>query len=341
MDHLAVHSLRNLEEILGRCAGAYSEITLRGYRNDLIVFKRWCAINNSDWLPASPDTIARFVDEEAPTKSIATVKRRICAIQFAHRMSDFPSPISHSEVHLALRRAARAKRRRPQQALGLSAEMLDRIVDACPPTLAGLRDAAMFRVGYDTLCRSSELVAMRVEHLAVDLSSIEVPRSKSDPFGDGRIAYLSPATAECVEAWICATNLRSGALFRGLHTRKVSNFALDTSSVRRRIKVAAKRGGLSRETVEGLSGHSMRVGAAQDMMLLGIDTLAIMQAGGWQTHAVVARYVENTSAAKLHERRWAKLACRHSVRSPSGPLSPTRSATKFYPSSLRHRLDQL
>lgn len=39
-------------------------------------------------------------------------------------------------------------------------------------------------------------------------------------------------------------------------------------------------------------------------MLYGFDTIAIMQAGGWRTSAVLARYVENASAAKLHERRW-------------------------------------
>ena len=84
--------------------------------------------------------------------------------------------------------------------------------------------------------------------------------------------------------------------------------ALDTSSIRRRIKVAAKRAGLNHEVVGGLSGHSMRVGAAQDMMVAGCDTLGIMQAGGWRTHSVVARYVENASAAMLHERRWQMIS---------------------------------
>lgn len=56
-----------------------------------------------------------------------------------------------------------------------------------------------------------------------------------------------------------------------------------------------------------LSGHSMRVGAAQDMMIAGLDHIAIMQAGGWKTVDVVARYVENAAARNLHQRRWASL----------------------------------
>lgn len=138
----------------------------------------------------------------------------------------------------------RSKPRRPNQALGLTAELLSKIVEAYPATLVGLRDAAIFSVGYDTLCRSSELVAVRVEHLADDMGSINIPRSKSDPFGDGRIAYLSPGSAPRLHSWLVAAELHTGPVFRGLHTARASPVALDTCSVRRRIKVAAKRAGL-------------------------------------------------------------------------------------------------
>lgn len=301
----------DLNVIIDRCSGAYSDMTLRGYRNDLLLFKRWCEARNESWLPATAEAVARFVDVEAPSKSIATLKRRVSAIQFAHRMTDLPSPINHSEVRLAVRRAARAKRRRPEQALGLTADLLRKIVLACPATLAGLRDAALLTVGYDTLCRSSELVAMRVEHLGDDMATLHVPRSKSDPYGDGRTAYLSPTTAALLQTWLLAAGLQTGPLFRGLHTTRVSPSALDTSSVRRRIKLAANRALLCEATVAGLSGHSMRVGAAQDMMLSGSDTIAIMQAGGWRTHGVVARYVENASAQRIHQKRWDNISDMH------------------------------
>ena len=100
-----------------------------------------------------------------------------------------------------------------------------------------------------------------------------------------------------------------GPLFRGLHTNKLSELSLDTCSIRRRIKVAAKRAKLEKDVITGLSGHSMRVGAAQDMMVAGIDTIGIMQAGGWRTHSVLARYVENAAAERMHFRRWERLLC--------------------------------
>lgn len=296
-----------LDTIFRRCERAYSDITLRGYRNDLEVFKRWCERRGHSWLPAAPEDIAQFVDDEAPSKSIATLKRRISAIQFAHRMANLSSPIDHSDVYLSLRRAARAKRRRPKQALGLTAELLQEILAACPDTIEGARDAALVSVGYDTLCRSSEVVAMRVEHLSEDLGSIHIPRSKADPFGDGRTAYLSNGTVKRLQAWLDEADLRLGPLFRGLHTGRPSEAALDTSSIRRRIKALAKRAGLDPTIVMGLSGHSMRVGAAQDMMLNGCDMLGIMQAGGWRTYSVVARYVEHAVSERLHSRRWERI----------------------------------
>lgn len=82
---------------------------------------------------------------------------------------------------------------------------------------------------------------------------------------------------------------------------------MGTSSIRRLIKVAAKRAQLNREIAQSLSGHSMRVGAAQDMLVAGTDMIGIMHAGGWKTHAVLSRYVENASAELMHERRWDKI----------------------------------
>ena len=62
-----------------------------------------------------------------------------------------------------------------------------------------LADAALLSVGYDTLCRSSELSWMRVEDVRLGETRIYIPRSKSDPFGDGRFATVSTATTAIVD----------------------------------------------------------------------------------------------------------------------------------------------
>jgi integrase/recombinase XerD len=234
--------------------------------------------------------------------SYATIKRRVAAIQFVHRLSDLPSPVSSSDVYLALRRAGRTKGRRPKQVRGLTADLLEQILKSCPATLSGLRDAALISVGYDTLCRSAELAWMQVEHVDLESQTVYIPRAKNDPFADGRIAGLSERSKDLVSRWLEQSHLKEGALFRGLHTAKAGVGSLETSSIRRMIKVAAKRAGLADAAAE-LSGHSMRVGGAQDLMMSGHDTLMIMTAGGWKNVEVVARYVERAAIQKRNALR--------------------------------------
>lgn len=293
------------------CEGAYSPRTIKGYAADLRDFSLWCSKHSDPWLPAQPSTVAAYVDHQlAQAKRISTIKRRLCAIAFAHRMHDLPPPTDANLVRLAVRRATRQQASRPQQKRGLTHTIRTDIVAACSNSLTGLRDAALISVGYDTLCRSSELAAMDVEHVRLDetrTGSILIPRSKSDATGEGRIAYLSPDTTALLARWIKEAGLSEGPLFRSLHLGRVHDGPLATSSIRRLIKRATKRAGLSPSITSELSGHSMRIGAAQDMLVAGFDALAIMQAGGWKSANVVLRYVENASTRELHKRRWQSL----------------------------------
>jgi len=297
-----------IDRIFERCQGAYADRTLRGYRNDLELFRDWCEERGHGWLPALPSTVAAFIDEETQNKTLSTVKRRVEAVKFAHRMADLPSPVGHSEVRLAMRRAMRGNRARPKQARGLTREWLERIIAACPDDLAGKRDAAIVCVGYDSLARSYELSLLEVEHVSRDGATILIPRSKTDLSGEGRLAYLAPRTRDALGEWLGASGITSGPLFQSLHTRKLSGRPLSTSAIRRLVKRAAMRTDQERSEATSISGHSMRVGAAQDMMIAGLDHIAIMQAGGWKSVDVVARYVENAAARNLHQRRWARLA---------------------------------
>lgn len=298
-----------IDDLLAPCEGAYATRTLKGYGADLRQFYDWCAERDCAWLPAEPNTIAAYIDEQIQEHCISTTKRRLCAIAFAHRLRELPVPTDATVVRLAVRRASRLRASRPRQALGLSQNIRAKLVAACPKTVAGLRDATLISVGYDTLCRSSELAAMRVEHVTFgdDIGSILIPRSKADITGEGRITYLSPPTALLLSLWIRTSGFATGPLFRSYHLQKFGHEALATSSIRRLIKNATERAGLDRAIVAGLSGHSMRVGAAQDMLVAGFDALSIMQAGGWKSPNVVLRYIEHAATKELHEKRWQQL----------------------------------
>ena len=46
------------------------------------------------------------------------------------------------------------------------------------------------------------------------------------------------------------------------------------------------------EDIDAFSGHSLRVGAAQDLLCAGYDAAAIMRAGGWKSVNILGRYLE-------------------------------------------------
>jgi len=281
-------------QAMQRLDGAYSEHTLRSYRSDFGIFEAWCLRTGSPALPSLPEAVADFIAADALTSASSTLKRRLSAIRKVHRLFRLPSPVDDEDVAIALRRALRSKRRRPQQALGLTAPMRDQLIAACPDTLIGLRDRAMISVGYDTLCRRSELVNLLVEdltRLSGGGAKIMVRRAKNDPFGDGRWAHLSTRAMLRLDQWLRAAGLGDGPMFRGLNCGHVQPGGLQSLVVNRTLKAAAARAGLPSATLKRLSGHSMRVGAAQDLMAAGRGLLEIMSAGGWTSVNVVGSYV--------------------------------------------------
>ena len=82
---------------------------------------------------------------------------------------------------------------------------------------------------------------------------------------------------------------------------------LDPSQVPRIFKKMAERAGLPETVVQGLSGHSARVGAAQDMIAAGIELPAILQAGRWNSIAMVNRYGERLLARRSGAAQLARL----------------------------------
>ena len=191
--------------------------------------------------------------------------------------------------------------RRQVQVLGLGRALKERLINTCADNLMGLRDQALIAAGYDTLCRRSELVQLQTEDLKIKSDSsgtIFVRRSKAHKFGDRRLAYLSPETIMRLSAWLDAAELRTGPIFRGVAGACAMSRGLHPSSVGRVLKERAREAGLARDVVAKLSGHSMRVGAAQDMAAAGIDLGAIMHAGGWKSADMVMRYIEHMDVEK-------------------------------------------
>ena len=278
-----------------RLEGAYAPSTMRSYYTDVEIFLSWCDDQNLAPLPASAETVCRFLEEQAPDRAPSTVRRRLYAIRKVHRLLRLDDPTHDEDINLTFRRIRRAKRTRPKQAKGMTRPYLDKFLAVQPDNSWGLRNRAMLLLGYELLTRRSELVALTTNDLEIlndGTMRVIIRRSKADPFGQGRIAFTSQKTANAVQDWLAWRGPDINYLFCPIYRGTAVNRDLSTTTVKRLVKSAAKAAGLETVDIDAFSGHSLRVGAAQDLLCAGYDAAAIMRAGGWKSVNILGRYLE-------------------------------------------------
>ena len=290
--------------------GAISDNTERALRSDLGIYAAWCGERGLAAVPASPATVAAFVDEMAGVRAPATVRRYVASITAAHRAIGRGRSVRSAAVRLALQRMHRARGRRQAQAQGLTWPLRQRLLEAAGTALIDCRDRALVAVAYDGMLRRSELSALEVADLVEEVggdATLLVRRSKTDQEGCGSMVYLAPDTVAMVRDWLSRASVAEGRLFRSLPLGRPPGTKLDPSQIPRILKRMARRAGLPGNVVDGLSGHSARVGAAQDMIASGIELPAILQAGRWRTTAMVNRYGERLLARRSGAAQLARL----------------------------------
>lgn len=296
-------------------------------------------------VPAETETLVYYLhwlakgsDARAPAKP-ATLARRIANIARVHRILGFgekePLPTQAGMVRETLKGIRCHKRQRQRQAvpLRLGEEMVEgqgasegltvkALLASCDTDIIGLRDAAMISLAYDAGLRVSELVAAKVADLRQvgdGSGRLDVAFSRTDQLGEGSMAWLSPDTMARVSAWLLASGLNEGQVFRRInvqtsppnpvHQQVVRHYIGAkplarqevVSILRRRVLEAVDLGHVELEprmeggAVRSLSAHSFRVGLTQDLFAAGEDGAGIALA------LVVA---DNGAALCARARRW-------------------------------------
>ena len=300
-----------LAAYLEAASGAFSPNTERALRADVQVLEAWCRRHRRTAFPASPDTVAAFVDDMAGSKTPATVRRYVSSIAALHKALRQPNPLDSASVRFALQRMHRRRGRRQAQVQGLTWPLRNRLLEAAGDRLIDVRDRALLAVGYDTLLRRAELVSLEVTDLLEDIdgtATLLVRSGKTDPDGRGAMLYLARDTVLMVKAWVDRSGVGAGRLFRSVRKDGTVGEKLDASQVPRIYKRMARRAGLPDDVADTLAGHSTRVGAVQDMIACGIELPAILQSGRWKSARMVQRYGERllarrSGAAQLAERQ--------------------------------------
>ena len=309
-----VASSRSAVECIDGCLetakGAISDNTERALRADLVIYATWCRDRGLAAVPASPATVAAFVDDMGAVRAPATVRRYVASIAAAHRAIGRAKTVRSAAVQLALKRMHRARGRRQEQVCGLTWPLRQRLLAATGGKPIDARNRALVAVAYDGMLRRSELSALQVDDLIEEMrgdATLLVRRAKTDQEGLGEVVYLAPDTVEMVREWLERGGIEDGRLFRSLRPGRPPGAKLDSSQIPRIFKMMARRAGLPEHVVAGLSGHSARVGAAQDMIASGIELPAILQAGRWRTTAMVNRYGERLLASRSGAAQLARL----------------------------------
>ena len=140
------------------------------------------------------------------------------------------------------------------------------------------------------IMRRAELVSLQVPDLLEELhgdGSLLVRRSKTDCEGKGEVVWLGSDTLQLVRVWLDRAGIADGMLFRAVRKGGRIGERLNPCEVPRIFKAMARDAGLPETVAAGLSGHSARVGATQDMIAAGIELPSILHAGRWKSTAMV------------------------------------------------------
>ena len=223
----------------------------------------------------------------------------LAAVKFVARQQKVEVDLSDSEE--VLRGARREGRDRGRgQAKPLHWPEVERVCNTAIGSglIVGYRNSALVRVMSDGLLRISEAIALNVSDIQTHedgTGTAIVRHSKTDQTGRGASVFLEAETMNAIKTYTAMANINNGALFRRIWKggNNVSESRLSLNGARHAIKQACQDAG-----IRDITGHSMRVGSAQELVIEGATMPELMQVGRWKNEAMPAHYTKEQAAGK-------------------------------------------
>ncbi|WP_139831391.1 MULTISPECIES: site-specific integrase [unclassified Pseudomonas] len=280
--------------------------TRRSYRAAITHFE----VTWGGFLPATAESVARYLVAHAGVLSINTLKLRLSALAQWHSSQGFADPTKAPLVRKTLKgiRALHPAQERQAEPLQLqhleqAVAWLDQEISEAraqqnrPQLLKACRDRALILLGFWRGFRSDELCRLEVEHVQAHAGkgiTVYLPRSKGDRENLGK-TYQAPALLKLcpVQAyieWVTEAALVRGPVFRGVDRwGHLSEEGLHANSVIPLLRQALKRAGIE---AEHYTTHSLRRGFATWANQSGWDLKSLMSYVGWKDMKSAMRYVE-------------------------------------------------
>lgn len=247
-------------------------------------------------------------------RSVVTVERYLSTIKYLHDISfevylemsgedsfnpeRYRNPVDSKRVRITLKAIKRRYRSKAQrQAAPIRLNLVETILTTLDDSLRYTLYKTLVSVGFDTMMRCSELVAIELEQISYHddgSASVYVPFHKSDQEGEGGYRYLSAVSVTLIHNWLTLAHIEDGLLFRSIGKGDVMLDKMHKDRVSRIYKIIAR---LCDVNVADISAHSTRVGAAQELLSNGVTMPALMVAGDWKSPAMPVRYAKKISVA--------------------------------------------
>jgi integrase len=236
--------------------------------------------------------------------ALNTVMHRLSVLSKAHQLRDVPNPTRDpavQELVRRIRRAYAARGVRPAAKAALTRDPLEAMLATCTDGLIGIRDRALLLFAFASGGRRrSEVAGAVMENLVkVDDQTYlyRLTRSKTDQAGtahnvDADKPLMGPA-AEALTAWLTASGVQSGALFRRIRKTKAVE-PLSAQAVGHIVQRRAQLAGLEGD----FGAHSLRSGFVTEAGRQNVPMKEAMSLTGHRSLATFLRYFQ-TGAVQL------------------------------------------
>ena len=259
--------------------------TLKAYAMDLANYEAWCLRSGFEAMPAKPDVVGAYLAAAGEGYAMPTLRRRVAAIARACGVAGHPLDTKHPAIRETLRGVGRTHGAPARRAAALTTLEVKALSRACGSDLAGLRDRALFLVGFAGALRRSELVGCDVEHIAWTDEGLRlrIERSKTDKGGVGAEIAISfgrseescPVTA--LHTWLDQAGIGNGPLFRKVNRGgKVEVARLSSDAVRQILLKRAMKADIQGSFAEPVTPHGLRAGFVTTAYRNGVPDEEIM-----------------------------------------------------------------
>lgn len=257
-------------------------------------------------LPASIDhaLVAAGYKSRSGPPSHNTLVHRVAVISKAHQVRDLLNPCHTPQVRELLSRTRKAYARRgamPQKKDALTSDRLTRLIATCDESLRGRRDRALLLFAWSSGGRRRSEVAGADMQFLRRLPSGEflytLAHSKSNQAGLDAPENHKPvlgAAAQALDAWLQASGIRSGAIFRRIRKGGHLGEPLSPSAVRTIVRERCQLAGLEGD----FSAHSLRSGFVTEAGRRNVPLPETMAMTGHHSVATVLGYFRAESAVK-------------------------------------------